>query len=82
MSEEDILRRLLELEALLRPANYKALYAERDTLTLVLVLGGLVGTEFKYAGKKLTLIDNFADKNVAWTMTPVRRYEIKIEEEK
>lgn len=80
MTEEDILRRLIELELILRPLNYKELYAERDELTLALVRAGF--TEGKSGEQTLTLRDNYEDKNCAWTMTPIRRYEIKIKERK
>lgn len=78
MTKEDVLRRLRELELLLRPPNYKELYAERDTLTLALVAEGFSSATQDEISFRL--VDNFQTKNVSWTASACRRYEIKIED--
>ncbi len=75
---EQTLTRLMELERLIE--EHKALYAERDALTLLLVREGFKDAE--YEGKTFVLTDTFADSNVGYRVAFVRRFEVKIKDKK
>jgi hypothetical protein len=78
MNNEDKLRKVLELTEALEAR--KALYDELDKLTLELQSEGFV--QALVDGNLITMQDNFSEKNVQWRMAAVRRYEIKIQNEK
>jgi CO dehydrogenase/acetyl-CoA synthase beta subunit len=72
------LARLIDIDKTLEEA--KKLYDERDALTLA--LRDLAFAETVHEGKRFTLCDNFAQKNVCYRMAFVRRWEVKIKEVK
>lgn len=82
MSERDeliraALSRLLEIEAEIKAL--KQIYAERDELTKLLC--ELEFSSLTYEGHIFALCDNFAEKNVAYRMAFIPRFEIKIKGE-
>jgi len=76
---EEKIAKLIELTEEIE--RRKSLYDELEKLTLELKEAGFTSGEFKkYPGKEyaLELVDNFSEKNVAWRMAAVRRWEIKV----
>lgn len=67
--------RLLEIKALLAERN--ALHEEFDQIVLRLAAGGFEAVEL--AGERVSLVDNFKEKNTAWTSAAVKRYDLKVE---
>lgn len=77
-NKELLLKRLIDLTEALEAR--KALYEELEAVTLALQEQGFQHAVFE--GKDITLVDNFAEKNVQWRMAAVRRFEAKIKEAK
>jgi len=68
------LDQLLQLEG--EFAKLKAAYATYDEVIGRLRAQGFVTAE--HAGRTFTLVDNFADKNTAFRMSFIKRFEVKI----
>lgn len=69
-----LLGKLMEIEQ--RIEESKKLYEARDEVTLELLKQGFVTIE--HEGVEFRLTDNFAEKNVAYRVAFVRRYEVKM----
>lgn len=76
--QNELLQKLLDITAQLE--ERKALYGELDAIVLALREQGFEHAVF--AGKDITIVDNFKEKNVAWRMAAVHQYEAKIKEAK
>ncbi len=72
------LKQLLALNEEIEAA--KNLYELRDQLVVTLQRAGF--TEATFDGRLFSLKDNFAEKNTAWRMAAVNRFEIKVTKEK
>ena len=74
VSSSEVLSRLLAIESEL--SAVKDLYSERDALTLDLMRMGFKG-ELMPDGTEVRLVDNYAEKNTAFRVAFIRRFEVE-----
>lgn len=73
IKKKDLIKRALELLVLLE--QNKVLYKEMDQITLELLEMGVM--QGSYGKQQIALIDNFEDKNTAFRVARIKRFEIK-----
>lgn len=77
LTNEQIIKRLAEIESTLQ--LLKKLYAERDQLTLQLKERIDIGREVTEGDYIFSIVDNFANNNVIFRPTAMRRFELKVD---